>query len=317
MGLFTNKKKLCPICGNPTPRLFPQKFEDQPICKECEKKIDLPNGAENNMTLSDFRQYLAAYEENQALWPVFHTTHRYCFGFSSDSLLLDEDNGLIRLKDTGSGWVIEKQYLKSFRIFEDDNPLFESGDGTLKCYPSDIPNRVNELVPFISQFYLQKQEYERQEQREAALHRGKETDEERRERERISNMYRPHFDAPNLFQGFRVEITFDHPYWTSFENTINGPTFDDTYPDADEYMKHYQEEAGELYVLATKLMHMIDPAAGETQIGAAAEPAAGVAAAAPPVDAVAEIKKYKELMDQGIITEDEFTAKKRQLLGIS
>lgn len=40
-------------------------------------------------------------------------------------------------------------------------------------------------------------------------------------------------------------------------------------------------------------------------------------APAPPVGAVAdEIRKLKELLDQGILTADEFSAKKRQLLGI-
>ena len=34
------------------------------------------------------------------------------------------------------------------------------------------------------------------------------------------------------------------------------------------------------------------------------------------VDAVAEIKRYKDLLEQGAITEEEFTAKKKQLLGI-
>ena len=34
------------------------------------------------------------------------------------------------------------------------------------------------------------------------------------------------------------------------------------------------------------------------------------------VDAVAEIKRYKDLLEQGIITEEEFKAKKSQLLGI-
>ena len=28
MGLFSNNKKLCPICGSPTPRLLPTKVED-------------------------------------------------------------------------------------------------------------------------------------------------------------------------------------------------------------------------------------------------------------------------------------------------
>ena len=32
MGLFTNKKKGCPFCGAPTPRLFPTKVEKMPIC---------------------------------------------------------------------------------------------------------------------------------------------------------------------------------------------------------------------------------------------------------------------------------------------
>ena len=44
MGLFSNNKKLCPVCGEPTPRLFPTKVEGNAICKECSKKIYLPNG---------------------------------------------------------------------------------------------------------------------------------------------------------------------------------------------------------------------------------------------------------------------------------
>ena len=53
----------------------------------------------------------------------------------------------------------------------------------------------------------------------------------------------------------------------------------------------------------------VDDCGTGTQAGARAVSAA-------PVDAVAEIKKYKELLDQDLITEEEFTAKKRQLLGI-
>ena len=44
MGLFSNNKKLCPLCGAPTPRLLPTKVEDMPLCKECAAKIDLPGG---------------------------------------------------------------------------------------------------------------------------------------------------------------------------------------------------------------------------------------------------------------------------------
>ena len=68
-------------------------------------------------------------------------------------------------------------------------------------------------------------------------------------------------------------------------------------------------------------MHMMDPSAGETQVGGAAAAVATAQSAAQavptvPTDAVAEIQKYKALLDAGVLTEEEFTAKKRQLLGI-
>ena len=72
MGLFSNNKKLCPICGNPTPRLLPTKIDGQPICKECDSKIDLPAGAVNQMSLTDFKKYLVDFQDNQALQAEFH-----------------------------------------------------------------------------------------------------------------------------------------------------------------------------------------------------------------------------------------------------
>ncbi len=40
------------------------------------------------------------------------------------------------------------------------------------------------------------------------------------------------------------------------------------------------------------------------------------ATSAAATDAVGEIQRFKALMEQGIITEEEFSAKKRQILGI-
>ena len=42
----------------------------------------------------------------------------------------------------------------------------------------------------------------------------------------------------------------------------------------------------------------------------------GSSSSAAPVDTVAEIQKYKALLDAGVLTEEEFAAKKKQLLGI-
>lgn len=315
MGLFTNKKKICPICGNPTPRLLPRKFDNQPICKECEKKIDLPKEVLGNMTLSDFREYLAAYEENEPLRTAFHATYNYGGAlFSNEILSLDEENGLIRLRNTNNSWAIEKKHLKSFRILEDANVLFENGEGTLNSYPSGIPAQARTFEPLVRAFYEEKRAYERRRDLERIRNRN-ETDEERMERERIENDYCPRFADPELFKNFRVEITLDHRYWTWYEETSSAPVFDDWFPSVDDYLKKYQDKVEELHSLAAKLMHMIDPDAGETQIGSAEMMTTSVVGNAP-VDAVAEIKKYKELLEQGIITEEEFTAKKKRLLGI-
>ena len=316
MGLFTNNKKLCPICGSPTPRLLATKIEGQPICKECDSQIDLPDGAVNRMSLTDFRQYLAAFAENKSLQSEFQSSYQFHIGFWSGTLYVDEAHGLLRVKE-GNGWVFEGKDLKSFRISEDGETLFESGDGVLNCHASSVPDRVNDMAQIIAQFHMHKQEYERREAMEG-LHRCMdETNEERRERERTNDLYRPRFDVPAPVKEFRVELTLDHPYWKSFDEKISAPEFDRDYPRAEDYLRTYREQTEELHLLASKLMRMIDPNAGETRIGGGAQ---SVQAAQPtvtlPTDAVSEIQKYKALLDAGVLTEEEFSAKKRQLLGI-
>jgi Tfp pilus assembly protein PilN len=55
----------------------------------------------------------------------------------------------------------------------------------------------------------------------------------------------------------------------------------------------------------------------QAQQAAAAAPPAAVAPAAPAEpDPAAEIQKYAALKDQGLITEEEFAAKKKAILGI-
>lgn len=65
MGLFSNNKKLCPLCGTPTPRLLPTKVEGMALCKDCANKLDLPDNALDAMTVADVEQYMAVYEENR------------------------------------------------------------------------------------------------------------------------------------------------------------------------------------------------------------------------------------------------------------
>ena len=219
------------------------------------------------------------------------------------------------------GWAFQGKDIKSIRISEDSSPLYESASGTLKCYASQVPARVDALSAQIAQFHMEKQMFQRREAMEGLHRAGQETPEERRERERDNNLYRPKFDVPAPVEKFRIEIKLNHPYWKSFDEKISGPEFDRDYPRAADYMKSYREQTEELHQLAKKLIHMMDPNAGETQVGGAAAAAATAQPAAQavttvPTDAVAEIQKYKALLDAGVLTEEEFTAKKRQLLGI-
>ena len=321
MGLFSNNKKLCPICGNPTPRLLSTKIEGQPICKECDSKIDLPAGAVNQMSLEDFKKYLVDFQDNQALQAAFTTTYHFDIGFWGCSVFLDETHGLFRMKEN-SGWVFQGKDLKSFRISEDRSPLFESGSGALKCSESDVPARVNAMADTIDRFHMEKQEFERREAMQGLYRCMDETNEERRERERNNDLYRPRFDMPAPIKEFRIELMLDHPYWRSFDEKISAPEFDRDYPRAEDYLKTYREQTEELHRLASKLMRMIDPSAGETRTGGAvqsvpmAQSVPMSQSAAAPADAVSEIQKYKALLDAGVLTEEEFSAKKRQLLGI-
>ena len=115
MGLFSNNKKLCPLCGAPTPRLLPTKVEDMPLCKECAAKIDLPGGTLDTMRVADLETYMACYEENKPLRDAFTETMRRSFGFLSGSLVLDTDHRLLRF-GAGDSFVFGPENLKSFRI---------------------------------------------------------------------------------------------------------------------------------------------------------------------------------------------------------
>lgn len=308
MGLFSNDKKPCPICGGPTPRLLPTKIEDTPICKECAGKIDLPNGAQNGMSLEDFRQYIAFYDQNQELRDAFSETYRYDFGFFGGNLLLDSTQGLFRLKNSNTSLVFEAANLKAFRILEDGAPLFEGSREALRCCKSDVEDRARAMEPKITRYMMELREHEMLERIDRLRDRHDEDDHD-------SHFDAPTFDEQAPVQKFSVELTLEHPYWENCSWQTGAPTFDRECPSVEGYLCDYRNKVEDLHILAVNLMQLLNPGAPEIKEG---ESTAAQAAAqtAPVTDIAAEIKKYKELLDAGILTEEEFTAKKKQLLGI-
>lgn len=310
MGLFSNNKKLCPICGNPTPRLLPTKVENVPICKECAARIELPDGALDQMTLEDFRQYIDFYDGNYPLREQFTETYRYHFGFFGGDLVVDGGRRLFRLKGTDGALVFEAGALRSFRVLEDGRVLFENGPDALLCHPGDVAQRVAALEPEMVRFHMDLREYERMEDMERM--RDRDRGPGRDAPPPPPKPPRPSFDAPAPVGEFRVELTFDHPYWHEFSKKVKAPGFDRDDPTVDGYLAQYDEVVEPLHGLAAVLMGVMVPGAGERWDGDEAEPQQAV----PAVDVVTELQRYKALLDSGVLTEEEFTAKKRQLLGI-
>ena len=327
MGLFTNNKKLCPICGNPTPRLLASAVEGQNLCKECAAKIDLPNGVLNTMTLDDFREYIQCYDANKPLRDSFTETYRYDFGFFKGSLLLDLDHQLLRVGVGDSAFALEPSDIKSFRILEDGEVLYEGEKGNFRSYKSNIKERLDELKPRIDEYRMLRHQYEMMEEMRRNMEDSRRDDNGRRDddfrrddpdyRDRVME---PDFNIPNPVEKFAVEITLVHPYWKSFSKETGAPKFDTDHPSTIDYLDDYTQKTEELHNLAQNLMQIIDPQVQEKVIdpNASAQSTQSAPQAAPvqTEDPTVALPKYKALLDAGVITAEEFEAKKKQLLGL-
>lgn len=239
------------------------------------------------------------------------------FGFLSGDLLVDEEHRLLRLKGYDGALVFPASALKSFRFMEDGKTLFEGKADGLHCFRSDVPERARALQPRIDRFLIRKEEHERMERMERMRDR-----QERRPGEpddRRPDIPAPRFDVEAPVRKFNVEVTLDDPYWKSFRDELNAPDFSSFDPSVNDYLCDYDNKVSELHDMAFALARVMNPAAREIwdddAAAASAQPAAPVQAA-PAVDTVAELQKYKMLLDTGVLTEEEFAAKKKQLLGI-
>lgn len=308
MGLF-GKKTPCAICGGKVSGLFPAKIEGQHICGECYGKVDLPDGMEKTMTLEEFKAYRQFREENRLLKEQFQITSQVDFGWMDDKFLFDQTNRLLCMDKHLSKTIFEGRNIQSFVIREDSVPLFEGSASGLCCYASTVHERVMDMAPQIAQFRMQ-----------AEMQRNAERILDRLDDDHDNDSYRsrPYFDIPAPFEKFHIEIRFNHPYWNVFTTYMNGPDFDHDIPDVNDYLRAYNQGVLIMEQLAKALMEIAFPDAPEQTIHSGGSAAGGQMVSAPAVagDVVEEIQRVKKLMEQGIITEEEFTLKKRQLLGI-
>lgn len=299
MGLFT-KKEPCAICGGKVKGLLPWKIEGQYVCDSCHGVVDVQKDKED-MTMEQFRQYRAFREENQALKDQFTISQKVDFGAFDTKLVFDFDHRLFCMDQHLGKTVFRGGEIKSFVIQEDGAPIFEGGPQGLVRYESIVPERLAMMAPQLNQILMQKQ-------LEDQLNVGRDPD------------HRPaprFYDIPEPFKKFQVSIYVDHPYWSLLECDRSGPTFDNDYPDVNDYMNRYQEGYWLMENLAQCLMTVAFPdAPAEGAQQGAQQETQPAAAAAPAQDAVSQLKQYKQLLDDGVITQADFDAKKKQLMGL-
>lgn len=307
MGLF-GKKDPCAICGGTVKGLFPWKIEGQLICKECYGHVHLPEGVVDSMTLEEFKKYRAFREENDVVRQQFKATQQIGFGFLGEYFQFDENNGLLCASIETKSTIFERKNIKSFVIREDNELLFEGSAAGLVCYNSTVTDRVIAMTPMIQQRAML-MAMKRQADRIA----DKMDDDQRDYRDYELNS--SYSDIPKPFEKFILEIKCEHPYWRVLTADKNAPGFNNSYPDADEYLRLYRSDVENMEKFARALMSTFFPDAPEQRVDRNSAPSYAVNNE-PSADVVAEIQRFKELMDLGILTEEEFTAKKRKLLGI-
>lgn len=298
MGLFT-KKEPCAICGGKVKGLLPWKIEGQYVCDSCHGVVDVQKDKED-MTMEQFRQYRAFREENQALKDQFTISQKVDFGAFDTKLVFDFDHRLFCMDQHLGKTVFRGGEIKSFVIQEDGAPIFEGGPQGLVRYESVVPGHLTMMAPQLNQILMQKQ-------LEDQLNVGRDPD------------HRPaprFYDIPEPFKKFQVSIYVDHPYWSLLECDRSGPTFDNDYPDVNDYMNRYQEGYWLMENLAQCLMTVAFPDAPAEGAQQGAQQETQPAAAAPAQDAVSQLKQYKQLLDDGVITQADFDAKKKQLMGL-
>lgn len=299
MGLFSSKKNPCAICGGATPRIFARMIEDRPLCSDCSGRIDMEPCLQDDLTLQSVKEHFVFLDENKALRNRFVISKKFDFGLIfGQKIIIDVESKLFCMSGAPDKMIFSGSHIKSFTIREDNEPLFEGSPAGLKRYTSKVPERLAALAPQIALLKMS-------EQVSNQLDRNGEN----------KDTYRPSIDLPEPFEDFYVEIKLDHPYWRTIQFKVGGPDLSNTHPDLNNYLLQYDQTAAKLEELAFYLKDIAFPGVEEKFAGqtTSSQPAMTTATS---VDSIGEIRRFKGLLEEGLITEEEYAAKKKQLLGI-
>lgn len=296
MVFFTSKKNSCAICGGVVPQTFARRIENMSLCSDCNNRIDMDPNIQYQLTLQKIREHFVYLDENQTLCNKFVISKKFDFGFLSQKVIFDLEHKFFCMSAQPNKMVFLGSQVKSLLIREDQDPLLEVSAQGFNRYISKVPERVAILTPQLAMIKMREERA-----------KGQVLDED--------NYYRPRLDLPKPFEEFIVELKLDHPYWQSIEFSVSGPNFSTAYPDVNSYLQDYDELAANLEELALYLKEISFPEVEEKLVGAKS-PILSTSFEERFMDSFEKLLRFKGLLDEGLITEEEFGAMKKQLLGI-
>lgn len=277
MGLFSNKDKPCPICGGATPRLLAKKFGGEAICGKCADNIMADDELVKGWTIDDLKEHLHYRDGNRKLVEDFVATRKVDY---DREMVIDDSRGLFYVNSLGD------DNPPVFRFDEIVGYQMNLGYHTVESWSRGTPRTPYRppalgLVSGLSMLA------------EAFGAKGSDKDKDTEFESikvilQIKTKYLHEYELCDLFISGNGSAEFEHDF-------------------AREFAK------------ADALCNLIVSIGNVNTAGAAGASysAAPAAQASNSADQTADsIKKFKELLDAGIITQEEFDAKKKQLLGI-
>ena len=316
MGIFSNEKKGCPICGNATPRLFPTKVEGLPLCKECAGKINMDSSMLKALTINELWEHLDYRKANSETFAEF--TDNQTHGMGNYVLHIDTDKKLFYIASgsVSNPALFKFEELISFNLMEDGRTVIQCGGGKYTEGSSSIENyKLPPLKPIVKPSQA------------AAKPEAPKPEEEKK--------------APDKpVDSLKLNVTLNNPYWKGkvydvslrslqSEDEIRGwvndykNTFAAAVDTCEALAGILGVQTGKQQMSAIKekaeaiqAVQEAEAAAKEAEAAAqAAEAAAKLAKGADESASIEMRKKCKELLDMGAITEEEFAAKKKEILG--
>ncbi|MFI3173563.1 MAG: DUF4428 domain-containing protein [Eubacteriales bacterium] len=216
MGLFS-KKEACPICGGKVGFLLPTKIDGTAICSDCSGKIDVPKDVLKGFTLDSFQDYLSFYDENQGLKGTFRASETIDFGVLDTKFVFDYNNKLFCMSKKLDKTIFEGSQITGFSIKEDDTLLYKYEDGELTEGTSAVRQAITMMSPILDMI-------------------------RRQNRDNDNDDFRRNNDIKEPFKQFVLELYLDHPYWYNITADMDAPNFNDTRPDANDYLREYDKD---------------------------------------------------------------------------